>query len=152
MKSLIALIALAFVPAVLHAEEGIGRFVQKIRLPSKLTAVVAEGDFEARSIGSFSVRLYSMENAQSGDDTTFFVTGIIRQRDGSIEKLELADIDGDGNPELIVTVRSAGTGQYLSADAFAFDKKLVRLRATVSDLAKDADPIAALKKAKLNKK
>ena len=41
-----------------------------------MTAVVAEGDFEARSIGSFTVRLYSTENAQPGDDTTFFVGGV----------------------------------------------------------------------------
>ena len=152
MKTIITLLAAVIVSAALHAEAEANRFIQKIKLPSELTAVVAEGDFEARSIGSFSVRLYSSENAQPGDDTTFFVTGVIRERDGTIEKVELADIDGDGKPEIIVTVRCVGTGSYLSADAFAFEKKRLWLRASVADLAKDADPIAALKKAKLNKK
>ncbi len=152
MKSIIALIVVVFVSAALHAEVGVDRFVQKIKLPSELTAVVAEGDFEARSIGSYTVRLYSTENAQPGDDTTFFITGLIRERDGYIEKVELADINGDGKPELVVTVRCVGTGSYLSADAFAFDKKRLWLRTTVTDLAKDADPIATLKKAKLSKK
>jgi len=152
MKTIIALFAAVFVSAVLHAEAGVGRFLQKIKPSSDLTAVVAEGDFEARSIGSYSVRLYSSANAQPGDDTTFFVAGVIRERDGSIEKVELADIDGDGKPEIAVTVRCVGTGSYLSADAFAFDKKRLWLRASVDGLAKDADPIAALKKARLKKK
>ena len=146
------LIAIILFSTALHAQAGVDRFVQKIKLPAELTAVVAEGDFEARSIGSFTVRLYSTENAQPGDDTTFFVDGIIRERNGSIEKVELADIDGDGKAELIVTVRNAGTGSYLSACAFGFEKKRVWLRAAVADLAKDADPLAALKKAKMNKK
>lgn len=152
MKKIIALFIAVFASAAIHAEAGVDRFIQKVKLPSELTAVVADGDFEARSIGSFSVRLYSSENAQPGDDTTFFVTGVIRERDGSIEKVELADIDGDGKPEIIVTVRCVGTGSYLSAHAFAFDKKHLWLRASVADLAKDADPVAALKNAKLKKK
>ena len=152
MKGIITLFAAVFVSAVLHAEAGVDRFVQKFKLPSELTAVVAEGDLEARSIGSYTVRLYSTENAQPGDDATFFVTGLIHERNGYIEKVELADIDGDGKPELVVTIRCVGTGQYLSADAFAFDKKRLWLRAAVADLAWNADPIAALKKAKLKKK
>ena len=152
MKSIIALFAVVLFSAMLHAETGAHRFVRKIKLPSELTAVVAEGDFEARSIGSFTVRLYSTENAQPGDDTTFFVGGIICERDGTIEKVKIADIDGSGKPDLIVTVRNVGTGQYLSAYAFAVDTRRVWLRATVTDLAKDADPIAALKKAKTNQK
>lgn len=143
------LVTLVLFSATLHAQAGADRFVQKIKLPAELTAVVAEGDFEARSIGSFTVRLYSTENVQPHDDTTFFIGGIIRERDGSIEKIELADIDGDSKPELIVMARNAGTGQYLSAHAFGFDRKRVWLLAAVADLAKDADPIAALENAKL---
>ena len=152
MNHIITLFAIVCVSAVLHAETGADRFVQKLKLPSKLTAVVAEGDFEARSTGSFSVRLYSSESAQPGDDTTFFVGGVICERDGSIEEVKLADIDGNGKPTLIVTVGNVGTGQYLSAYAFAVDTRQVWPRATVMDLAKDADPIAALKKAKRNRK
>ena len=50
--------------------EPTGYFVEKLALPSGQTAVVAEGDFEARSIGSYSVRIYSRQSAQPDDDTT----------------------------------------------------------------------------------
>ena len=149
MKCIATLFVVVFVSAVLHAKAGVDRFVQKLKLASGLTAVVAEGDLEARSIGSYTVRLYSAGNAQPGDDATFFVSGLIRERNGYIEKVELASIDGDGKPELVVTVRCVGAGSYLYADAFAFDEKRVWLRASVVDLPKGADPIAALKKAKL---
>lgn len=77
---------------------------------------------------------------------------MICKRDGYIEKVKLADIDDDGKPELVVIVRCVGTGSYLSTDAFAFDKSHLRLHASVANLAKDADPIAALKIAKLKNK
>jgi hypothetical protein len=72
--------------------------------------VVAEGDFEARSTGSYSVLIYSTQHAQEGDDTTFFSSGVVRARDGSVEKGLLADLGDGGNPSLIVTIRSAGSG------------------------------------------
>lgn len=46
------------------ATESSTRFVQKLALPFNQTAVVAEGDFEARSTGSYSVRIYATERAQ----------------------------------------------------------------------------------------
>ena len=119
------------------------RFPAKLTLPTGQTLVVAEGDFEARSIGSFSVRLY--EAAPAGDETTFFSDGLIRARDGVIEQAVLADLDGDSRPEVVVIVRSAGSGGYQSAHAFAIaDDKLVFL-AMVEGLAADADPVAALR-------
>ena len=127
--------------------EGAPRFVRKLALPAGLTAVVAEGDFEARSIGSYSLRIYSTQNAQAGDDTTFFTSGMVRERDGSVENLFLADLDNDGRPSLVVTVRSAGSGGYLSADAFGISSERIVLRAFVSGLLPDADPVAALKTA-----
>ncbi len=48
-------------------------------------------------------------------------------------------------------VRNAGTGQYLSAAAFGFDQKRLWLYASAADLPKEADPIAALKKARMKK-
>ncbi|MCJ7838890.1 MAG: PliI family lysozyme inhibitor of I-type lysozyme [Burkholderiales bacterium] len=109
--------------------------------------MVAEGDFEARSIGSYSVRIYSTENAQAGDDTTFFAAGVVRARDGAVEKVLLADLGDDRHPSLIVAIRSAGSGGYLSADAYTIDKDKVALRASVSGLPANADPVAALKSA-----
>jgi hypothetical protein len=92
--------------------------------------VVAEGDFEPRSIGSYSVRLYSGENPQRPTDD--FLAGVIHERDGSIEKVVLADVDGNGRDEIVVIVRNAGTGSYLSAHAFAIEKKRLVLRASVA--------------------
>ena len=124
--------------------EPTGHFVQKLALPSGPTVVVAEGDFEARSIGSYSVRVYT-QSAQANDDTTFFSAGIMRPRDGMIEKVLLAELGNEGLPSLIVVIRSAGSGSYLSADAFTIGKNTVVLRAAVSGLAANADPVLALK-------
>lgn len=128
--------------ASVHAAEP-ERFLAKLKLPGGETLVVAEGDFEARSIGSFSVRLY--DAAAVGDETTFFASGLIRPRDGFVERTMLADIDGDQRPEVIVIVRSVGTGSYLSAHAFAIVKGELVFRSAVDGLAADADPVAALR-------
>jgi len=123
---------------------GSERFVYKVRLPSGQIAVVAEGDFEARSLGSFSVRIY--EAASNQDETTFFIDGIVTARTGTIEKVVLADIDGNARQEIIVIVRSVGTGGYLSAHAFVCTKNKLIHRATVRDLSPDADPVKVLQK------
>ena len=120
------------------------RFVAKLALPTGETAVVAEGDFEARSLGSFSVRLYGAAEVQ--DETTFFTSGLIRSRAGVVEKAILADVDDDQRQEIVVIVRSVGTGSYLSAHAFATANGRLIFRAAVEDLAADADPVAALRR------
>jgi hypothetical protein len=120
------------------------RFLSRLRLPTGETVVVAEGDFEARSVGSFSVRLY--EAAAAPDETTLFTSGLIRARDGVVEKVALADIDGDQRHEIVVTVRSAGTGSCLSAHAFTVAEGTLVFVAAVEDLAANADPVAALRK------
>ena len=122
------------------------RFVSKVTHPTGKTVVVAEGDFEARSIGSFSVRLY--EAAAAPDETTFFTSGLVRARDGVIEKVVLADVDGDKQLEIVVIARSVGTGNYLSAHAFAVVKDKLIFRAVVEGLSADADPVAALRKSR----
>jgi len=125
--------------------ESTGHFVQKLALPTGQTAVIAEGDFEARSIGSYSVRVYSTQSAQPDDDTTFFSAGLIRARDGTVDRIFLADLGTDGAPSLVVAIRTAGSGGYLSADAFTIGKDAVVLRTSVSGLSANADPVAALK-------
>jgi len=143
MNRFLALTLALVASGTLHAAES-ERFVTNIKLPSGQTAVVAEGDFEARSIGSFSVRLY--DAAPPGDETTFFRAGQVRARDGTIEEVVLADVVGNQRPEIVVIVRSAGTGGYLSAHAFAIDNQRLTFRAVVKGLPADADPIAALRK------
>ena len=137
----IALGAFLAVPVPAPAQE---RHLSKLRLPSGQTVVVAEGDFEARSTGSFSVRLYRA--AAAPDETTFFVSGVVRARDGSVEQAVLADVDGDERQDVVVVVRTVGTGSYLSAHAFAVRRDRIAFLAEADGLAKDADPVAALRK------
>ena len=133
-----------FLTTVSHATAA-DRFIKKITVPSGQTAVIAEGEFESRSIGSFSVRLY--QSARAGDETTFFSSGLIIARDGYLEKVLLNDIDGDSQPEIIVAVRSAGTGGYLSAHAFTITRnQSLALIAQVEELQPEADLVSALKK------
>jgi hypothetical protein len=120
------------------------RFLSKIKLPSGETVVVAEGDYEARSTGSFSVRLY--DAAEPGDETTFFSSGLIEERDGTVETVTLADLDNDKKEEIVVQIRSAGTGGYLSAIAFGVKDKKLHAKGKITDLAPGADVIDALRK------
>ncbi len=123
------------------------RYIIKLKLPSDQTVVISEGEFEARSIGSFSVRLYQAASAE--DETTFFTDGLIGARDGYIERVVLSDINGNKQPEIIVIVRSAGTGSYLSAHAFTIGKsEKLALYSIVEGLQSEADPVAALKQLK----
>lgn len=141
--SIAAMVLLLLAPVHAGAQD---RFVSRITLPTGKTVVVAEGDFEARSTGSFSVRLYGA--AAAPDETTFFASGLVRARDGVIEKIILADIDGDHRQEIVVIVRSVGTGNYLSAHAFAVASDRLVFRAAADGLAADADPVAALRKSR----
>jgi hypothetical protein len=142
MRILVALIVAVIVPALLQAGEP-DYFMTKVKLPSGQTVVIAEGELEARSIGSFSVRLY--DAAPPEDETTFFAAGLIRGRDGTIEQVILADVDDDGQPEIIIKVRSVGTGSYVSAHAFAVDKEALTFLACAEGLPSDTDPVAALR-------
>ena len=119
------------------------RFVRKIQFPgAREFVVVAEGDFEPRSIGSYSVRIYSGVNPEFPIDD--YAAGIIRQRDGTVEDVKFYDVDSDSAQELIVIMRSVGSGGYLSADAFDYGNKSLKLLLSVSGLEAKADPILAL--------
>ncbi len=121
------------------------RWVHKQALSGGQTLVVAEGDFEARSIGSYSVRLYAAGGAQASDDVGIFVAGLVRARNGTLEKVLLESLRPGEAPSVIVTMRSVGTGSYVSADAFQVVGNKVLLRASVADIAADADPVTALR-------
>ncbi len=110
------------------------RFIKKLVLKPGLVAVVAEGDHEVRSIGSYSVRTYYNKEALPEDDTTFFVAGLVRTRNGAVRSATPLAAPGWPAPILLVIVQSAGTGGYLSADAFAVEPHRVRLVASVAEL------------------
>lgn len=112
-------------------------------IPGRPTiVVVAEGDFEPRSVGSYSLRAYGGTNPRFPYDD--FIAGTVWPRNGTVEDVRFSDLDRDGSPEIIVVIRSAGTGGYLSADAFQLHGTTLTLLEAVSDLAKDADPVRAL--------
>ena len=113
-------------------------------VPRTSTVVVAEeGQFEPRSTGSYSVRVYGGTNARFPYDD--FIAGAVRPRDGAIVSLVFGDVTGGKTPEIVVVIRSAGTGGYLSADAFHLDGNTLSLVESVAGLAKDADPVHALR-------
>ncbi len=90
------------------------RYIQKVTLPQGGLVVVAEGDFEPRSLGSYSIRLYGADNPESPFDD--FRSGLTRARPGGfIEKVLLKDLDGDGAVEVVVLFRGMATR---SAEAF----------------------------------
>lgn len=126
-----------------QGQAGEGRYVKTHGLAGGRVAVVAEADLEPRSVGSYSVRIYGARNSNAVTDD--FLGGIIRPRDGTIENVVMADLDGDGTPELVVVIRNAGSGSYLSADAFSCEGRDPALIASVGDLPKDADVLAALR-------
>jgi len=130
-----------FFSSALYAGES-ERFISKVKIPSGETILVEEGAFEARSIGSYSIRLY--DAASPGNETTFFSSGLILAREGTIENILLADISGDKQLEIIVTVRSVGTGSYISAQSFSIDKKLLVLTNSVENLPPEVNPVTAL--------
>ncbi len=146
---LLVLSGVAATAAADPSETGV-RYVKRIALPDNQTAIVAEGDFEARSIGSYTVRLYAAGAAQN--ETVLYESGLLLTRDGTIEDVRLADIDGDKRDEIIVIVRSAGTGGYLSAQALSFANGRIEARTKVENLAPDADPVAALDKTRRSDK
>lgn len=139
----LALFAL-LLPGVLHAAEQ-QRFVSTVTLATGQTVVVAEGDYEPRSIGSFSLRLYAA--ATAGDETTFFASGLVSSRDGALERIALADLGDACSPAVVVIARSVGSGSYQSAYAFEVADDTLAFCAAVEGLAADANPVGALQDA-----
>jgi Periplasmic lysozyme inhibitor of I-type lysozyme len=122
------------------------RFAHTVTIQPGLVAVVSEGDFEARSIGSYSVRVYFDPNESPGNETAFYSAGLIRARDGTVRSAAPLEVPGRKRPLLMVVVQSAGSGGYLSADAFDVEPHSVRLVASVGGLAPDEDPAARLRR------
>lgn len=140
--ALLGLVLLLAAAPPAGAQEASQRRVERVAMPDGAHLVVAEGDLEPRSTGSYAVRLYAAGDPAFPTDR--FVAGVVRARDGTIERTILQDLDGDGRPELVVVVRGAGSGGYLSADAFGVSPQRLRWRAGVAELAPDADPVPAL--------
>ena len=124
-----------------HASE---RFVQKLAIAPGLVAVVSEGDLEARSIGSYAVRVYFDSAASSENDTTFYTAGLIRAREGAVVSIAPLQVAWRKYPLLLVVIQSVGTGGYISADALSVGRREIRLLANVANLGPDQDPAKVL--------
>ncbi len=124
------------------------RWVSKLRLNPEVVVVVAEGDLEPRSIGTVSVRAYraDAEAERKGFDLDAYLGGVLCQREGVVESVSSADIDGDGRPELIVAMRSAGSGGWRSGVALKVRESRVEVVARVDDLPAGADVVRALRR------
>jgi hypothetical protein len=127
-----------------HGAERHSRFAKSFQIPgSPEVVVVAEGDFEPRSVGSYALRVYGGASKKSPTDD--FVVGVIRPRNGTIEAVRFDTVDGDDQPEIVVITRSVGSGGYLSADAFRYQAGSLEWILSLSDLDKGAEPIQALR-------
>ncbi|HEX7229799.1 MAG TPA: PliI family lysozyme inhibitor of I-type lysozyme [Candidatus Binatia bacterium] len=129
---------------ILFAAETDHRFVQLFRFPGTgETVVIAEGDLEPRSIGSYTLRIYKGRSAKFPTDE--FITGIVRPRNGTIDAVRFADVDRDDRADVIVVMRSAGSGGYLSAEAFRYHDSSLELLGSVAGLDKAPDVVEALR-------
>lgn len=137
-------VSLVLVAALASGAETNSRFARRFQIPgSSAVVVVAEGDFEPRSVGSYTLRVYGGRSEKFSTDD--FIVGVVRPRKGFVEAVRFDDIDGDDRSEIVVITRSAGSGGYLSADAFRYRARALKWVVSVSDLDKRADPIQALR-------
>ena len=139
MKTLLALLTpTLLLPGLLFAQDS---STLSLSLDNGQTVTISEGPGEARSLGSFAIRRYAA--AEPGEETTFFLDGQVQSRDGFVERAEIADLNGDGRAEVVVIVRSAGSGGYLSAHAFSVEPRLAEA-GSLEGLPADADPVELL--------
>nr|WP_246480071.1 PliI family lysozyme inhibitor of I-type lysozyme [Motiliproteus sediminis] len=108
-----------------------------------LLVVAAEGKGESQSIGSYVLRLYRVDNPDFPRD--HYLHGIVRPRDGVLERLEFIGVDPHGALGLMVVMRSVGTGSYLRAEAFEVVSGRLSWRASTDSLPAEADPAGLLR-------
>jgi hypothetical protein len=110
--------------------------------------VVAEGALEPRSIGSYDLRIYAQTNPHFPYDN--FVVGTVRPRDGVLESVLFSNLDFLGTEEILVVMRSVGTGAYQTIDGFRLEATNLIHLGTLKELPKDADPVDSFRAALMN--
>ncbi|MDT7933215.1 MAG: PliI family lysozyme inhibitor of I-type lysozyme [Sphingomonadaceae bacterium] len=127
-------------PAAPHAPETARE--RTLTLPGKLLLVVTEGVGEARSIGSYTARLYRADDPATPRGV--FLGGSTGARDGVIEELRAVPAAGaESKVRAVVVMRSAGVGGYLGVDLLALGGNGVTVERQLRGLAPDTDPVAA---------
>ena len=129
------------VAAVLAGEGAL--FSQALMWQDSGRIVVSENDYEPRSIGSFSIRVYGGRNPEFPFDD--FIVGAIFARDGVIESVHVLDVDGDDRDDLVVVQQTVGSGAYRNADAFSVRQAQIVRIGSVRGLAADVDLIETLR-------
>ena len=77
--------------------------------------VIYEGINEARSIGSCTIKVYKNYDDRFIDD---LITGLVFPRDGGIENVWISDFNNNGDLEIIVNTRNAGSGGSGNIDRY----------------------------------
>ena len=65
-------------------------------------------------------------------------TAVVAEVDGSVMGAEVADLNGDGSPEIYVFTQSAGSGSYGSVIGYAANKKTSLSQVTFPELGDNA--------------
>lgn len=107
-----------------------------------LVVTVTEGSREPRSIGSYSLRPYAPSDPAWPYDN--HAAGAMRLRDGILADLLFGDLDADGEPDIVVVVRSVGSGGYPSADGFIVRGQQSTFAGHVAGLRPPDDPLIRL--------
>jgi hypothetical protein len=115
-KLLSGIVLFALISTIAIAAEYPTRMEQECR---DYKVIISEGVGEPRSIGSYDVRIYR-------DRLDSFVAGTLQKRDGSIIKYWVLDMNNHRDMEIIVWIRSAGSGAYGYLDVFEFDGKKLK--------------------------
>jgi hypothetical protein len=106
-----------------------GLFREVLTLETGQVMVIEESSLEPRSIGSYSLKLYSGERPEFPYDR--YLTGLVQARDGVLEAaMELAPRHCDGC--VMVCLRSAGSGSYLTRHIFSYTDRHLVLRSMTS--------------------
>ncbi|MFJ7565747.1 PliI family lysozyme inhibitor of I-type lysozyme [Herminiimonas sp. NPDC097707] len=116
-------------------------------MPQGMIVVVSEGRMEPRSAGSYSLHLYAKNDPAYPYDR--FIAGLVRPRNGTVQEIKFADVNGDKKPDIIVLTRYTGSGAFVTVDAFRFNKQSLQplqLLTTIAGMDAGNDPVKALKK------
>ncbi len=141
MKKIIVTI-LFFLPVSIFAADG-ETLTNMVALPTNQTVITEEGAFEPDESGSYSIRLYDTD--PGNPDTILYRSGIIRPRMGMLEKVQVTDINGDEEMEIIVLLRSTDDINSQMADIYSFSNNELKLLNTVSNLVADRDPLQQIR-------
>ena len=79
------------------------------------------GEDDARSIGTFVVTIYAGGSSLTDSTTDRLITETVVARDGMIQDCWMTDLDGDGNGEVVLFSKSAGSGGYANLHVYKFD-------------------------------